>query len=183
MNRSSKIDRVVFTDVSLNPELSLGLGAFLMLPKSDLAVPVHQMDKTNIIKQIEFREFTQTSSTRLEVQTVLWALKRCCDEISESPVPNVCVYTDSQCVAGLFARRQKLEARNFASAKTGRLLKNTLLYQQFYALHDAYHFDVTKVTGHRRASSRDSVEFLFSLVDQAVRRALKFRVEEMASGL
>ena len=120
-----------------------------------------------LMAQVKVKLFTQTSSTKLELQTLLWAL-------SEIPV-SVCklfVYTDSQNIVGLPARRERLEQRDYRSNKNVRL-GNSELYREFYRLTMPLDYELVKMKGHRRASQKDEIDRLFSLVDQASRKALR----------
>lgn len=65
----------LFTDVSLNPKLNLGFGAYLVIPSSFLDIPPERIIRHEFVKQIRLRRFEVTSSTKLEVQTLLWALE------------------------------------------------------------------------------------------------------------
>jgi len=162
----------LFTDVSLNPELKLGLGAFLVVPSSFLEVTPHSIESLKLAERLMFRRFECTSSTRLEVQTVLWALEDYRNKLTVPGPRKLQVYSDSQCVAGLLRRRNKLEVNGFLSKRTTRLLKNTSLYHQFYEFYDEMGFEVIKVAGHTRSCSRNTVHCIFSFVDREVRKAL-----------
>jgi ribonuclease HI len=163
----------LFTDVSLNPRHKLGMGACLVVPAVFLERPPECIERSEIAQQVVVRRFEETSSTKLEVQTVIWAL----DEYRNSPAASgpekLCIYTDSQCVAGLLRRRPRLEHTNFLSARTHCPIRNAALYRTFYELLDELGFDVIKVSGHTRTSSRNTVEYVFSIVDKEVRKALK----------
>lgn len=172
-DRSPINSHALFTDVSLDTEHKYGIGAYLFIPVSFFREKNHRINRKDIAEKLKIRKFENTSSTRLEVQTVLWAL----DEI-EKTVPKhgsmtLQVYTDSQCVAGLQGRRSRLDSCNFISQKTGQPLKNADLYRTFYELCDKMGFSVIKVSGHTPASSRDTIHHIFSCVDQEVRKALK----------
>ncbi|MEK6729385.1 MAG: hypothetical protein AABY76_05110, partial [Planctomycetota bacterium] len=65
----------LFTDVSLNPVLKLGFGAYLVTPSSFLEMPPERIIRPEFVEQIRLRRFDDTSSAKLEVQTILWALE------------------------------------------------------------------------------------------------------------
>jgi ribonuclease HI len=170
---SSTYSHALFTDVSLDTGHKCGIGAYLFIPVSFLREKNQNISRENIAARLKIHRFKNTSATRLEVQTVLWAL----DEI-ERTVPKIRpmilhIYTDSQCVAGLQGRRSRLSACNFISQNTGRPLKNADLYRTFYELNDKMGFSVTKVSGHTPVSSRDTAHHIFACVDQEARKALK----------
>jgi ribonuclease HI len=162
----------LFTDVSLNPQRKLGVGACLLVPASFLEIAPHDIDRGEISARLKLRRFTETSSTKLEVQTVLWALENFREELCSQNRGSVRVYTDSQCVAGLLGRRAGLEANDFLTGRSGRPLTNAHLYRAFYAAYDELGFELMKVAGHSRASTHDTVHRIFSYVDREARRAL-----------
>jgi len=151
----------LFTDASLNPELKVGVGGYLLIKISEL-------DEILVL-----RRFEDTSSTKLEVQTVLWALEECCVRSTISGSGKLHVYSDSQCVERLLSRRDRLESNGFHCRGSNRLLKNAFLYGKYFEFHDRLKFEVTKVAGHTRFRSRNTLKRIFSFVDQKVRKALK----------
>jgi hypothetical protein len=163
----------LFTDVSLNPELKTGLGAYLLIPHSMLDIPPEKIDKSAILNQITFKTFNDTSSTKLELQTALWAIKEGMGKRSRAALA---LYTDSQCISGLMKRRDRLEINNYLSKRTGSLLKHALFYKTFYSLFDKFGFKIIKVTGHKPSKLHNSVHRIFSYVDKEVRRQLKSRL-------
>jgi ribonuclease HI len=164
----------LFTDVSLNPRLKVGVGGYLVVPESLISTPSSLIKMSTLEENLVLRRFEDTSSTKLEVQTVLWALEEHCLVSSISSVPGeLHIYTDSQCIEGLSRRRARLESSGFYGRGGQRLLKNAPLYEKYYAFHDRLKFEVTKVAGHTRAHSRNTVEHVFSFIDQKVRYALK----------
>jgi ribonuclease HI len=163
----------LFTDVSLNPRLKLGVGACLVVPAEFLERSPEGIERSEIAEQMVVRRFEETSSTKLEVQTVVWALDEYRNSSSASRPEKLHIYTDSQCVAGLLRRRPRLERTGFLSTRTHCPIRNAALYRMFYELSDELGFEVIKVSGHTRTSSRDTVDHVFSIVDKEVRKALK----------
>ena len=168
-------DFVLLTDASVDPILKLGVGACLVLPASFLDVPFPEIKKSEITGRIALRRFEAASSTRLELETVLWAL----GEQRKRSKGRLDLYTDSQCIAGLLKRKRGLLAGDFLSRTTNRPLRNAPLYRRFYAFHDERVFRVLHVDGHSRAGERDAAHRIFSLVDRAARRALKLWMKEL----
>ncbi len=162
----------LFTDVSMNPQRKSGVGAYLLVPASYLEIVPDDIDLAEISARLRFKRFTDTSSTKLEVQTVLWALENFRAELKGSDPGRLRVYTDSQCVVGLPGRRAGLEANDFIARRSGQSLTNASLYRAFFAIYDELGFELVKVAGHSRACSRDTVARIFSHVDKEVRRAL-----------
>jgi ribonuclease HI len=166
---------VLFTDVSLNPQRQLGVGAYLLVPTSFLDREPHQIGRAEVLAKLRFRWFAETSSTKLEVQTILWALDDYLAQSNGADPGTLQIYTDSQCVAGLLGRRAGLEINNFIARRSSLPLRNATLYRAFYAADDELGFALFKVAGHSRACSHDTVQRVFSYVDQEVRRALSSR--------
>jgi hypothetical protein len=199
----------LFTDASLNPMLKLGVGCYLLVPYSFLEVSPQNIERTKVAEHLFLRRFEAASSAELEVRTALWAFEDCRDkwiasdithgpesglfdsgsirlaggslQLKASSPPKLRLYTDSQCIAGLHKRRVRLETNSFLSSKTNLLLKNASLYRRFYEFHDELGFEVTKVRGHTRSCSRDTVDSIFSFIDREARKALKVWLSEFAS--
>ena len=150
---------ILLSDGSVNAQSKVGYGAYLALPEEGLSLEESK-------KRVQVRRFVETSSTRLELQTLLWALE---DILVLGR--KVTIYTDSQNIIGLPARRQRLEQTDYRSAK-GRL-NNYELYRQFYRLTDQIDCQFIKVRGHQRSADKDEIAQLFTLVDRASRQALR----------
>jgi len=169
----------LFTDASLNPKLKVGVGGYLLVPESFIETPPNLIKTTELNKIIVLKKFEDTSSTKLEVQTVLWALEECCAGSTIFGPGKLRIYSDSQCVEGLLSRRAGLENNGFHSRGGNRLLKNASLYGKYYEFHDRLKFEVTKVAGHTRSHSRNTVQHIFSFVDQKVRKTLKIWMAQL----
>jgi ribonuclease HI len=168
-------DFALFTDASVNPLLKIGVGVCLILPASFLNIPFPKIEKSEITGRITLRRFEDTSSTKLELETVLWAFgaqgKRSKGKLN--------LYTDSQCISGLLKKKPALLGRNFLSRKTNLPLRNAPLYRRFYAFHDELVFKVMKVGGHSKTAARDTAHRIFSIVDREARRALRLWIKEL----
>jgi ribonuclease HI len=154
----------VFTDGSANTQLKVGYGAYLVV--SDPNVSIDSLKDT-----VKVKRFEQTSSTKLELQTLLWSLEEMIVLANGSDI-TLTVYTDSQNIIGLPGRRARLEQNNYFSSKNKRL-NNYELYQEFYRLTARLNCELVKVVGHQSSSKKDEIGRLFGLVDQASRRALR----------
>lgn len=169
----------LFTDVSLNPKLKLGVGAYLLVPALFLEVSPHSIERTDVTERLVFRRFECTSSTTLEVQTVLCALEGYRDGLKSSESVKLQIYSDSQCVTGLLRRRHVLEANGFLSKRAGHQVKNAFLYRRFYEFYDEMGFEIIKVAGHTRSCSHNTVSRIFSLVDKNVRKKLNLWMRDL----
>jgi ribonuclease HI len=169
-------DFAIFTDVSVSPGLKLGVGAYVMIPASFLTASSGVIERPEIKRLLNVRRFEGTSSTRLELQTVLWALA----EYRQGPHGGLTIYSDSQCVSDLLKRKPRLLAAGFVSKKTNQQLGNASLYCTFYEFHDELGFHVVKVDGHSAARAHDNTHRIFSIVDKEARKALKLWLKEFA---
>ncbi len=151
---------LLFTDGSVDTGSKIGYGAYLLVADTGLAVE-------ELNSQVKVQRFEQTSSTRLELQTLLWALGSI-----QTAGRKLTVYSDSQNIIGLPARRERLEQRDYRSNQNRRL-KHYLLYQEFYRLTDQQDCHFVKIRGHRPQKQKAFIDQLFSLVDRASRKALR----------
>lgn len=149
---------MLFTDGSVSTTLKVGYGAYLTLSEGQ------ELQKRQI-DRIKVKRFVDTSSTHLELQTLLWAL-------SEISAPEIISYTDSQNIVGLHSRRKKLEENDYY-AKNGKRLSNYELYKQFYEITDNLNIKFVQIRGHLPANKKSNIENIFSLVDRASRKAMR----------
>lgn len=152
---------LLFTDGSVHTQTKNGCGAALLVTSDNHRTLNELRDR------IQVQTFTETSSTKIELQTMLWALAA----VPESCAP-LTVYTDSQNILGLTDRRVGFEAQNYHSKK-GLPLRNAALYQAFFRMIDDRGFKLVKVKGHKSVAQRDPIDRLFNLVDKASRAACK----------
>ncbi|MGE0021649.1 MAG: ribonuclease HI [Draconibacterium sp.] len=151
---------MLFTDGSVNTKSDIGFGAYLLVTENDLF-------SDSLMPKVMVKRFEKTSSTKLEIQTVLWALS----EVGKIE-GKIILYTDSQNIIGLAGRRERLERNDFYS-KQNRRITNWELYKEFYRLTDVLNVEIKKVTGHKRSSTKNNIDRLFTLVDRASRKAVR----------
>lgn len=155
------IDKLlIFIDGSVNTRSKIGYGAYLVIPSSDLNASIGPGD-------VKVKEFRNTSSTKLELQILLFVLSEWLGKTSE-----VIVYTDSQNIIGLPGRKEALVQNDYRT-KANKLLNNHELYRQFCQLTDQLSCQLIKVKGHQPSRDKDHIDGLFTLVDRAARKALK----------
>jgi ribonuclease HI len=154
----------LFTDGSVNTRVKVGYGAYLFV--NDECKP-----KDTLKDKVKIKRFEQTSSTKLELQTLLWALDEIIILHDDSDI-TITIYSDSQNITGLLGRRRGLEQNDYCSVKNKKL-NNHELYQEFYRLISSIKCELVKVAGHQKSSNKDDIDRLFSLVDKASRRALR----------
>lgn len=150
----------LFTDSSVNPQSKIGFAAYLCINEEGLSVEA-------LNAQIKIKQFENTSSTKLEVQGLLWALKDCTKQNA-----SLTVYTDCQNILGLKDRRERFEKNRYLTSK-GTLINNHELYKEFYILTDKINCDFIKVKGHKKTHLKDEIDTIFSLVDKASRNNLR----------
>lgn len=151
---------MLFTDGSADNQSGTGFGAYLLVTAAEASLQ-------QLRECVKVKRFDQTSSSRLELQTLLWALT----EIQPLE-PELAVYTDSQNIIGLPARRERLEQNDFL-AKNQRCLSNAQLYREFYRLYDQMQIKLIKVRGHLPRQRKENIDRYFSLVDKAARNSLR----------
>ena len=150
----------LFTDGSVNTQSKIGYGAYL-------AVSEYGLSLDSLRTCVKVKRFEQTSSTKLELQTLLWALSDI-----QALASRVIVFTDSQNIMSLPGRLDRFEKNDYRSKK-GKRLRNYELYREFYRMTDPLDCEFVKVPGHRVSNQKDDIERLFTLVDSASRSALR----------
>ena len=159
------VDRVkptffLFTDASVDPQTNVGYGAYLLLAEYELEAPLSK-------HEVKIKRFKDTTSSKLELQTLLWALS----EIKFKK-RKIVIFTDCQNIISLQDRREKI-VKNSYMTKKNELLRNHELYKKFYTLVARNECDFVKVKGHKKTQEKDFVDNLFTLVDRASREALR----------
>jgi ribonuclease HI len=150
----------LFTDGSVNPKSKVGYGAYLAVLRE---MPYSESFKADV----KVKKFEHTSSAKLELQALIWALTSI-----QKPVGTIIVYTDSQNIIGLKARRKQLEINDYLSKKN-KPIKNSALYKEFFYLSEQLDCEFKKVKGHKPSRLKNEAERFFTLVDKASRRALR----------
>jgi ribonuclease HI len=153
-------EMIIVTDGSVNTLSNIGYGAYLAVSECGLSLDL-------LRACVKVRRFEHTSSTKLELQTLLWALSDI-----QALERKVIVYTDSQNIMGLPGRHERFEKNNYRSKKNRRI-NNYELYQQFYRMTDSLNCKFVKVSGHKVSNKKDDMDRLFTLVDRASRNALR----------
>jgi ribonuclease HI len=154
---------ILFTDGSVDTKTNIGFGAYLVV--ENIETPA-----VDLIAKVKTKQFDNTSSTFLEVQTLLWAID---DGISsDKEITKLIIYTDSQNILSLLTRRKKLEQRDYYT-NSGKQLKNANIYQHFFNSIDRYDCQIIKVDGHKPQHEKNDIDKIFTLVDKASRLSLR----------
>jgi ribonuclease HI len=133
---------MLLTDGSVNTLSNIGYGAYLAVSERGLSLD-------SLRTRVKVRRFEHTSSTKLELQTLLWALSDI-----QALGSKVIVYTDSQNIMGFQGRRYRFEQNDYRSKKNKDC-------------------ELVKVRGHQVSNQKDDIDRLFTLVDRASRNALR----------
>ena len=148
----------LFTDGSVNPQHGVGFGVYIAF--------MQEPDTIDELREcIKIKKFKNTSSTRLELQTLLWALS----EISANEVTS---FTDSQNIVGLLARKDRLVENNYCS-KSGKRISNHELYKEFFEYTEKFNIQFHHIQGHKPSRIKHRLDEIFTLVDRASRNALR----------
>lgn len=149
----------LFCDGSVYPQTKVGFGAYMLLQEDELVLDIKPI--------IKIKKFEDTSSTKLELETFLWAIK----EIDTQGC-DITVYTDCQNLLSLERRKEGFEATHYHT-KSGKLINNHALYKEFFTFTNSFTCKFVKVQGHKKKETKDNIDKLFSLVDKSSRNALR----------
>lgn len=150
-------NKYLFVDGSVDPKSKNGYGAYLFL--DDLSLDTDKFD-------IKTKKFQDTSSTKLELETLLWALLELEKEDS------LIIYTDCQNILSLPLRKEKLLTQNTQHLKP-KTLSNHLLYERFFSIIENKKYQFVKVEGHKQKSLKNNIDRIFSSVDREARTKLR----------
>ncbi|MDA3908518.1 MAG: ribonuclease H [Sulfurimonas sp.] len=162
MQRTTNIPTIyLFTDGSANPQEKIGFGAYLLLNEDELLSTT--LSKDDVVT----KRFEDTSSSKLELEAMLWALNEI--NVKDS---KIVIFTDCQNIIGLKGRRDRFEKNNYMTKKN-TLIRTHELYKEFYILTDAIECNFVKVKGHKKPEDKNMIDKIFTLVDKAARDALR----------
>lgn len=150
----------LYIDGSVNHSTKLGFGAYLLLNQS-------ASNNEKLTKHVQIKQFEQTSSTTLELETLLWAVSEHINTYRKWTI-----FTDSQNIIQLQERRKRLEEAEFYN-KNNTELKNAALYKAFFKMMDTVDCEIIKLKGHKKKHEKDTDDMFFTLVDRASRKALR----------
>ena len=102
---------ILLADGSVNTQSNIGYGAYLAVSERGLSLD-------SLRTRVKVKRFEHTSSTKLELQTLLWALSDI-----QALGRKVIVYTDSQNIMGLKGRRDRFKQNDYR-LKNNKCLNN-----------------------------------------------------------
>ena len=168
----------IFIDSSYNPGRRLGVGGFLCIPNcpdevlanKDVLAGLYSPDavKTRIVEH--------TTNTRLELQTLLWALeslKLDNENTSSRKMGSIIIYTDCRTAVDLLRRRERLESVHYLSKRKGTTFVNEDIYKSIFTLYDELSPKLVWIKGHTSGKDRVGIQRIFSEVDRLVRNLLR----------
>jgi len=150
----------LFTDASVDPQTKIGYGAYLLLGEYELEAPLAKL-------RPKVKKFKNTTSSRLELETLLWALQSI-----NATKHKIVVFTDSQNIITLNNKEESLKKNGYLN-KRGIHIRNHKLYKKFYTLTDMHECDFIKLKGHKKSEDKEMADKYFTLVDRASRDALR----------
>ena len=151
------------------------MGGYLSIPESRVdTLPRRRLEPGDFNQTVAVKRFQDVSSTRLELETMLWALEEYSSGATAAVLPErLLIHSDSQAPAGLLSRRKRLEENGFYSKRGRSPLKNASLYRLFYTFHDQLKFDVVQTPGPMPSRFQDANQRVFACVHRCVRQALR----------
>jgi ribonuclease HI len=170
---------LIFTDAATSPQLSIAVGAFLMMEEEELQLFNEENFNqafSALSKKIVYTEFPSKKSTWSEITTAMTAIHLTHKTFGHC---NIKVYTDCQNLCDLVSRRkEKLQKNNFMT-RAGKILEHAELYKTLFSLTEKYSIQFLKLKGHNKITSHLSlIEKIFSLIDKSSRQKLRIQVRE-----
>jgi ribonuclease HI len=159
---------LIFSDVSFDPGSKSGLaGVTSFVHHPNALFPENPIIRT--------KAFDRTNCSRLELQSIIWALSDL--QPMELKMP-IALFTDSQTACDLPARRPRLEAANFRNKGSGNPLSNGDLYREIFLLMDDLNVTFNWIKGHKPRSQHDDSDRIFSMVDRLTRKKLRSSLDK-----
>ncbi len=148
----------VYTDGSCHTQLLIGSWAAILF------VDGERMELSGIENN--------TTHNAMELVAVIKAIEYLREHYPSLPAINI--ITDSQYVAGLFAREERLSNAGFITKK-GNEVRNAEEVKRLYELNSKYQLNFTKIKAHQKSS--DVVENINDEVDKLVRGIMRMEAE------
>ncbi|MGQ3685659.1 MAG: ribonuclease HI [Candidatus Loosdrechtia sp.] len=168
----------ILIDSSFDPERRLGVSGFLCIPycPDEILVNSEIVGKLYSPDLMKTRIVENTTNTRLELQTLIWALESLRLDNWNTPYREtgfITVYTDCRTAVDLLSRRKRLESDNYRSKSKGTTLVNADIYRNIFTLHDELSPEIVWVKGHTLKRDRTGIRKIFSEIDRQVRNLLR----------
>jgi ribonuclease HI len=176
----------IFIDSSFDPGRRLGVSGFLCIPNC----PDEILANSEIVWKlyspalVKTRIVENTTNTRLELQTLLWALESLRldnGNMSYREMGLITVYTDCRAAVNLLPRRKRLESDNYLSKRKGATLVNADIYRKIFTLCDELSPEIVWIRGHALKKDRIGIQKVFSEIDKLVRNQLRSYIDHTFS--
>lgn len=171
----------IFIDSSYNPDRKLGVGGFLCIPNcpDEVLANKNALEELYSPDAVKTRIVEHTTNTRLELQTLLWALeslKLDTETKTSGEMGPITVYTDCCTAVDLLRRRKRLESVRYLSKRKGTILGNADIYKSIFTLCDQLSPKLVWIKGHTPGKDRVGIQRIFSEVDRLVRSLLRSHI-------
>jgi len=147
----------LYVDASVNGKTKNGAGAYAICQPG-----AHSPD------YIKAMEFSGTSSTKAELQTITWALT---DLITEGKYKKIIVYTDCLLTMAMQRKREQHFRKHDFYMENHR--ERCVVRDAFYDAEDKLQCTFIKLKAHKQKEDHTRNDRLFSLVDKESRRHMK----------
>lgn len=183
----SKPHVTIFIDSSYDPSGRFGIGGFLCIPNcpDEIRESKKVLDGLYFPDAMKTRIVKNTTNTRLELQTLLWALELFKLDNENMPfgeMGSITIYTDCCAAVHLLRRRKKLNSTNYLSKRKGTTLVNADIYKSIFALYDELSPELIWIKGHTPEKDRIGIQRIFAEVDRSVRNLLRSYIARKFSG-
>ncbi len=167
----------LFIDGSADPQSKIGYGCFLLIDD----VSLEGKNEDFVRKHLRLKKFYPTTSTKLEMQALIWALREA-KTIMKDHIENlgVTIYSDSQNIFQLQNRKSRLQSRRFKSKSGNKDLNLAEIYQDIFEILANFKCKFKKLKGHSKKREKSGVERVFAQVDRAARKALRNDLKEIS---
>ena len=158
MNRSTKDTISIYTDGSCNTAVKTGgWAAIILMEDEKIILTGHQQNTTH---------------QQMELRSVIEALKYL--NKNKALSQPITLYTDSQYVAGLPSRKEKLTRDDFVTKKKNTL-SNAELIREIFTYYDERPIAIVKVKSHKKNSFEEQLN---SEADKLCRKIVRNLVEK-----
>jgi len=156
----------IYTDASFRNTDKVGVIGFLIYENEAANIAGH-------LSNLDCHEtvITETNNIRCEFRAILAAMRFVLNR--DRADEGINIFTDCQAITQLNQRRAHLAKNQYQSQRSGSLLANADLYQEFFSLYDQLKPDIYWVKGHAPSHLHGPIQKNFSRIDQAVRQHLR----------
>ncbi|MFH1356342.1 MAG: hypothetical protein ABII18_04330 [bacterium] len=164
---------IIFLGCSVDTKLKTGQACMLALsPEEYTSLSTNPQKKLNFITE----KFLDTSPSRLELQTTLWAIN---SQKQDAIAPPITLCSNFRTMNNLLERRLKLEQTNYISTTSGLIVPNADLMGEFFDLYDSYPFNLLPPDQlDNDFPEKNNILFLINQATEHSRERLRLDVKE-----